>query len=157
MRYIIIVLCILSIIVLSTYKVDGEVIIEKPVETPIVDTESMTINEIVDYIAPQYNQNAWLIYNICKAESDFDSNADHDSGKGKGICGIHKSTFEYWEKKFGIDLNYNSDFDQIKMTTIAFSNGSLYRNQWSTYVRYKNYGVFTKAEELKILAIAKKK
>jgi hypothetical protein len=115
------------------------------VKAPTV-TPTMSYTDIAKKVSLEYNQDWWLIYNICKAESHFNPNAIHDGGAGKGICGIHKTTFIYWEKKFNIDLNYNSDYDQIKMTALAFSNGELYRSQFSTYNRYKEYGVFNKYE-----------
>lgn len=120
-----------------------------PIEDKINRVE--TIEEITDKVSKEYNQNPWLIYNICKAESQFDSNASHDGGAGRGICGIHKATFIGWEKEFGIDLDYNSNYDQLKMTAIAFSKGESYRDDWSTYRRYRDYGVFTVAELRKIL------
>jgi hypothetical protein len=140
-KIILMALIALSVIMIKpTYATAPEMTQEEQVK----QFASTGYRSMVDYIAPQYNQDPWLIYNICNAESNFNPNANHDGGRGKGICGIHKSTFEYWEKQFGVDLNYNSDFDQIKMTSIAFSKGSLYRNQWSTYVRYVTYGVFHK-------------
>lgn len=119
---------------------------DEPVQNTIIVQSNDSYIDIAKKVSLEYSQDWWLIYNICKAESHFNSNAIHDGGKGKGICGIHKSTFQYWEKVFNIDLNYNSDYDQIKMTAIAFSNGELYRTQFSTYNRYKQYGVFNKYE-----------
>lgn len=150
----ILIICFLIVIFFTnnTKAVEGPILVQDDtVENVPVADEQTTVQpisyiDIVKKVSFEYNQDWWLIYNICKAESHFNPNAVHDGGAGKGVCGIHKTTFIYWEDKFSIDLDYNSDYDQIKMTAIAFSNGEFYRNQFSTYLRYKTYGVFNKYE-----------
>lgn len=138
---------LLIIDVLDSNKIDttttpqDTVVVESPV---VVDVNKMSYKEMAYYASKEFNQDGWLIYNVCKAESHFDEKADHDGGLGKGVCGIHRTTFAYWEQIFDVDLDYNSSYDQIKMTALAFSKGVLYRNQWSTYRRYVAYGVFNK-------------
>ncbi len=140
MKYTILLLCLLCTIVCSTYKSEAEVI---QVETPIVetvDTSKMTIPEMIEYLAPQYNQNVNMMKEIIFCESSNRTDVPHDGGLGKGVTGYHKSTFLEHEETFGMDLNYESSFDQIKLMMIAFQSGERKRNLWSSYKRYAKYG-----------------
>ena len=140
---------LILVVLISCYYFTGKhtVLYSKPdiVNAQEINKE-LTIQEIVDKVSKEYNQDSWLIYNVCYAESHFNPGAVHDGGRGKGVCGIHKTTFIGWEKEFNVDLNYDSTYDQIKMTVIAFSKGEKYRDDWSTYNRYVKYGVFNKYE-----------
>ena len=82
------VIAVCAITIQPTYATAPEMTQEEQVK----QFASTGYRSMVDYIAPQYNQDPWLIYNICNAESNFNPNANHDGGRGKGICGIHKST-----------------------------------------------------------------
>lgn len=78
---------------------------------------------------------------IIKCESAFDSGANHDGGNGKGVTGFWKETFERWNKKFfNGELDYNNQEDQIKLMARAFKEGEEYRNDWSSWNKYKKYG-----------------
>lgn len=144
MRYLLILLLLLSAILcitrqaLSDYEPQMATI--ETASTPIVDPDSMTITEMIEYLAPQYNQNSKLLGEIIFCESSNRTDVPHDGGKGYGVTGYHRETFLEHEKSFGIDLNYDSSYDQIKLMTIAFSKGEKYRNLWSSYKRYTKYG-----------------
>lgn len=105
-----------------------------------------TVPEMIQEIAPQFGQDSDLISRIAYCESKF-RDVIHDGGHGKGVTGIHKKTFDYWliqyEKETGETLHYDSSYDQIKMMAWAFSKGESYREQWTTYVAYKNGGEYT--------------
>lgn len=105
--------------------------------------ETMTVPEMIDYIAPQYGQSPEVIKKITWCESGHKI-LPHDGHKGTNITGIWDSTFKSWlplyEKEIGETLNINSQFDQIKMMSFAFSKGDEYRYQWSTYHAYVNGG-----------------
>lgn len=107
---------------------------------------NMSVKEMIDYIAPQYNQDAKLINKISYCESRHQLNVVHDGGYGKGVTGIHRATFDGWnimfEKEFGFKLNYDSPFDQLTMMSYVFEKGDSYRNQWTTYVAYVNGGIY---------------
>lgn len=106
----------------------------------------MSISEIIDEVSPMFDQDPALIYKISYCESNHKDEV-HDGGYGKGVTGIHKRTFNLWlinyKKETGETLNYDSSYDQLKMMAYAFSKGESYRRQWSTYVSYKNGGVYS--------------
>jgi len=116
----------------------------KPAWEDIVS--SMSVQEQINYIAPQFNQSPKLINKITWCESSH-MVLPHDGGAGVGVTGIHKATFNGWnimfEKEFGFKLNYESTFDQLTMMSYVFGKGNSYRNQWTTYVAYANGGTAT--------------
>jgi hypothetical protein len=105
-----------------------------------------TIPEMIDEIAPKFEQSPKLIKKITWCESNYQVKV-HDNGHGKGVTGIHKKTFQLWlpkyEKEQGETLNYDSSYDQLKMMSWAFSKGDSYRNQWTSYVAYMNGGTYS--------------
>ncbi len=102
---------------------------------------SMSYREMVEYIAPQFNQSPKLINKISMCESGHKI-LPHDNYRGVNITGIHDTTFNGWlpqyEKEVNGTLDIKSQFDQLKMMSWAFSKG--YANQWTTYRAYKNGG-----------------
>lgn len=95
----------------------------------------MTYVEMVEYIAPQFNQNPEEIKQIIWNESGFKVQC-HDSCRAKNVTAIHDSTFKDWlpqyEKEMGETLNMQSQFDSIKMMSWAFKKG--YKTAWTTAV-----------------------
>lgn len=118
----------------------------EPVPVPVVSYESMSVKEMIRLIAPRFSQNATVISKITWCESGHKV-VSHDHGAGLGVTGIHKATFNGWLPKYvaeqGETLNYASTYDQLKMMAWAFSKGSSYRNQWTTYVAYSHGGSYT--------------
>lgn len=101
----------------------------------------MTYVEMVDYIAPQFQQDPHKIKQVIFNESGFKVQC-HDSCRARNVTAIHDSTFKTWlpkyEKEMGETLNMDSQFDSIKLMSWAFSKGNSYRNQWTTYVACTN-------------------
>lgn len=134
----------LIVVVITT---NSPVMAEAP--EPLVtvqDTENMTVVEMLEHIAPQFKQDPKLISKISWCESGHKV-LPHDGGRGRNMTGIHDTTFNGWlplyEKETGETLNINSVYDQFKMMAWAFSKGDSYRNQWTTYVAYKNGGTYS--------------
>ena len=109
----------------------------------VLDFNSMTIPELITYIAPQYGQDPALLSKIAWCESNHDTNANHDGGRGKGATGLHRTTFNGWAKEMGLTLDYNSPMDQIRVMAWAFSQGESKRDDWTTYRAYMNGGTYT--------------
>ena len=149
---------ILVFILLSSYlaivftpefdRAQAEVLVQPVVEVEVLqnNVKTMSVVEMIDYIAPQFNQDPKLISKISWCESKHKV-LSHDGGRGVNITGIHDATFRGWlplyEKERGETLNKDSTFDQLKMMSWAFSKGSSYRNQWTTYVAYMKGGTYT--------------
>lgn len=100
--------------------------------------------ELVDYAKEQaefHDLDPEMFAYIIKCESAFDSTANHDGGNGKGVTGFWRETFERWNKKFyNGTLVYSNQQDQIKLMARAFQEGEEYRNDWSSWNKYKKYG-----------------
>lgn len=111
---------------------------------PAPKVSEPTVSEMVATIAPKFNQDPQLITKIIMCESGGKIQS-HDGGRGLNITGIHDATFNGWlkeyEKEYNETLNKDSNYDQIKMMSWAFSKG--YSNQWTTYVAYMNGGEYT--------------
>lgn len=124
---------------------DTEVIVI-PAQATIITPEEMSVDEMINSIAPRWNQDPKLISKISWCESHHEIKV-HDGGYGLGVTGIHKKTFEMWLKEYQIEngetLDYGSTYDQLKMMTWAFSKGESYRDDWTTYVAYMNGGVYS--------------
>jgi len=140
---------LLLIVLVYKYKVkiaQAQVIedarIAKVEEKNRIDT--MTVLELIDYIAPQYGANPDLIKKIAFCEAGYRHFPVHDGGAGVGTTGYQKNTFKDDQKRFNRpDLVYESNFDQLTMMSISFQAGEKYRNRWTTYVAYNNGGAYT--------------
>lgn len=106
----------------------------------------VTVDEIIEDVAPRFGQDPKLISKISYCESKHQV-VSHDGGRAVNVTGIHNTTFDQWlknyEKEQGETLDKHSTYDQVKMMSWAFSKGDKYRNQWTTYVAYKNGGTYT--------------
>lgn len=82
-----------------------------------------------------------MFVEIINCESSYNPNAVHDGGHGKGVTGFWKETFNRWNKQFfNGTLDYTSQEDQIKLMARVFQEGEEYRNDWSSWNKYKKYG-----------------
>lgn len=114
-----------------------------PVSTP---QKVMTVEQMIDSVAPTFNQDPKLISKISYCESHHKVKPN-DGGRGVNITGIHDATFDRWlplyKKETGETLNKKSTLDQIKMMSWAFSKGENYRDDWTTYRAYIRGGTYT--------------
>lgn len=104
-----------------------------------------TIKEQVEYFSGLYNTNSAVVNKVLECESKFDHSSVGDGGRSKGIAQIQGPTWKDLEYKFNKeyieDLNYNSRFDQIKLTTWSIANG--YGNKWTAYRAIMNGGKYS--------------
>lgn len=112
---------------------------------PVIDVNTMSIIEQIDYINKDDTELSRLIKSVDKCESGH-AIKSHDGGLGVGSIGLHRDTFNRWLSEYQNDtnetLNYESNFDQLKMASWAFSKGESYRDDWTTYVAIRNGGVY---------------
>ena len=131
-----------------------EPIINEPVT--VQDTERfMTIPEVIHEMSTTYGVNEKMLSEVIFCESSFRQGVSHDGGQGVGVTGFHRDTFDDWNKRFGLDLNYYSSYDQVKLMAIAFTKGENYRDDWSSYRRYVTYGTCDIAKIRKMLSNTK--
>ena len=111
-------------------------------EAPIgnyINWDIIPIPKIIEKIAPQFGQDPSLIKKVVWMESMYNPNSIHDGGKGKGITGFHKDTFDrynkIYKKKYNEELNYNSSLDQIKLMSFVFSRSEKERHAWTSYTK----------------------
>ncbi|MCF7843893.1 hypothetical protein K9M47_03270 [Candidatus Gracilibacteria bacterium] len=143
-KKIVLVHLLLIAILLIVFLFPKDLIAEDIVTSPTISNKDLSVIEMIENIAPTFNQDPNLIKKIIWCESGG-KDLQHDGGHGQGVTGIHKKTFDYWliayEKEYNETLNYVSTYDQIKMMSFAFSKG--YANQWTTFVAHKKGGEYT--------------
>lgn len=120
----------------------------KPPVVKILPVQRVESNSIAYYKdiareeAENYDLDVKMFQEIINCESGYDPTASHDGGNGKGITGFWRETFQRWNKKFfGGELDYHKQEDQIKLMARAFAEGEQYRDDWSSWNKYKKYGV----------------
>lgn len=117
----------------------------KPIKANTVKVSSSTaeLQSHLRVLASNYNQDYELMNKAILCESRYVV-ANHDGGRGKGVTGFWKTTFDLWLPRFkkdtGRTLNYSSQKDQIELMVWAFSKGEQYRNDWSSYNKLRRYG-----------------
>lgn len=107
--------------------------------------KELTPKEYIIKYAQEYGVSEKLLLKVAECESELDINAinnDEPNGiQSLGIYQIQPPTWEYFEKKFNVDLDPNIPEDNIKMAAIAFSkNEGL---NWTSYRAIKNGGTYT--------------
>lgn len=127
----------------------SKVHIEKP--------EVAKLKEVAKEEAIAHGVDPKIFTYIVACESSFNTDASHDGGNGKGITGFWKETFERWNKKFfNGELDYNNQEHQLKLMARAFAEGEEYRNDWSSWNKYKKYGTCYNYEIKKIKQLSTK-
>ena len=137
MKYIIKLLAISAVLITTAQPVLAQ--------APVEDNNSLTTEQIIEKTALQFNQDPALISKISWCESGHKIK-QHDGGRGVNMTGIHDDTFNRWlpiyRKEVGETLSIDSTYDQFKMMSWAFSKGEDYRDDWTTYVAYRNGGEY---------------
>lgn len=96
----------------------------------------------IEHFANLYGADVSVVKAVVRCESGGDHKSKGDSGFSKGIAQFQKSTFYRMAKLKGEDLNYESQFDQIKLLSYAMANPDLAR-EWSTFRAIKNGGTYS--------------
>lgn len=106
-----------------------------------IEIVNLPVNEQISYFSELYGADVSLVRKVIECESGFDNSNIGDSGLSRGIFQFQRSTFNRMEKLLGEDLNYESQYDQLKLGIYAMSKPELAR-EWSTWVAIKNGGVY---------------
>ena len=102
----------------------------------------LTPIEQIEYFSTMYGGNPAIAIKVMECESNGNHKTSGDGGRSNGIFQFQKSTFLRMEKEFGEDLDYTSQFDQIKLGSWALAQPRLAR-EWTTYVAIKNGGKYS--------------
>lgn len=108
-----------------------------------IDLSNLTVPELIDYFAVQYNQDPNLLKKIASCESGFTKDKVGDKGLAFSVFQFHKPTFDRWSKEMGQELDYGNYIDHVRLAAWAFSRGETYRDDWTTYVAYKHGGSYS--------------
>lgn len=99
----------------------------------------------INYFANLYGVDSRLVSKVIECESDGQHEAVGDGGRSRGIGQFQKPTFESLEelyfKEYNEYLDYESEFDQIKLLTWSIANG--HGRNWTAYRAIKNGGTYT--------------
>lgn len=92
--------------------------------------------------AENNNLDPKMFMEVINCESNYNPVASHDGGNGQGLTGFWKETFNTYNKKlFNNTLEYSNQEHQIKLMAKVFSLGEQPRHSWTSYTKYKKYGV----------------
>jgi len=112
-------------------------------------TEELHINPLdldpqqqVVYFSNLYGGNPDIALKVMDCESSGSHSAKGDGGRSNGIFQFQKSSFERMEKDFGEDLNYTSQYDQIKLASYALASKK-YQNEWTSFRAIMNGGKYS--------------
>jgi hypothetical protein len=78
------------------------------------------------------NENT-LISCLIRYESGGDPEAIGDHGLAKNVLQFHEATFNLYAEKYGLDLDYNSAEDQIRLATEMLKRDPNNIYHWSTW------------------------
>jgi len=106
----------------------------------IVKVTDLSPKKQVEYFADLYVVDSNLISLIIDHESQWNNSAVGDGGRSRGIAQFQKSSFERMAKAMGEELDYTSEFDQIKLLVWGVANG--YGREWTAYRCIKNGGKY---------------
>ena len=87
--------------------------------------------EYADKYTEQYGVDPKIFKKVMFCESSNNPNAIGDRGLARNVLQFHKQTFLAYEKRLGVDLEYDSYKDQIQLAAWMFSQGEQYN--WSCY------------------------
>lgn len=102
----------------------------------------LSVKDQIIYFSNLYGGDSQIAIRVMECESGGNHKTSGDGGRSNGIFQFQKSTFLRMEKEFGEDLNYSSQYDQIKLASYALSKPELAR-EWTTYVAIQKGGSYS--------------
>jgi hypothetical protein len=110
--------------------------------TVVVNPVSLTVEQQVEYFSKLYGADVSLVKKVIECESGWEHDSSADGNRSNGILQFQESTFNRMGKMFGEELDYHSQFDQIKLGTWALSKPELAR-EWTTWVSIQRGGKYS--------------
>lgn len=110
--------------------------------TEIVNPVNLTVEQQVEYFSELYQADVILVKKVIGCESSWNNSASGDNSLSNGIFQFQKSTFYRMAKILGEELDYTSQYDQVKLGTYAMSKPELAR-EWTAYVAIQNGGTYS--------------
>lgn len=129
---------VLLVIIFSLYGIPTKDFAQKTEINP----RDLSIEGQVIYFSNLYGGDSDITLKVMECESSGKHSVVGDGGRSKGIFQFQKSTFERMERDFGEDLDYTSQFDQVKLASWALSQPELAR-EWTTYVAIQKGGTYS--------------
>lgn len=120
------------------------VVFAKPklTDEAIINPLDLTPTQQVIYFSELYGGNPTIALKVMDCESNGNHKTSGDGGRSNGIFQFQKSTFLRMEKEFGEDLDYTSQYDQIKLASWALAQPKKAR-EWTTYVAIEKGGKYS--------------
>lgn len=131
---------ILGLTLIISLLVSPTKTIAEPVE--IVNPVNLSLDEQIVYFSNLYQVDVSLVRKVIECESGFSNTVVGDSGLSRGIFQFQRSTFYRMAKILGEDLNYESQYDQLKLGIYAMSKPELAR-EWTSYVAIQKGGTYS--------------
>jgi hypothetical protein len=111
-------------------------------ELKIVD---MPLPSQVEVFSKLYGVDSTVVNKVIQCESNGNHKAVGDGGLSRGIAQFQKPTFnnlaKLYSKEYNESLNYDSEFDQVKLLTWSIANG--HGRNWTAYRALMNGGKYS--------------
>ena len=96
----------------------------------------------ITHFSELYGSNEDIVRAVIRCESHGLHSAKGDGGNANGIAQFWEGTFNRMSNKLGEKLDYNSEYDQVKLLSFAMSKPELAR-EWTSYRAIMNGGKYT--------------
>jgi hypothetical protein len=108
----------------------------------IINPVNLTVDEQIYYFSNLYQVDVSLIRKVIECESGGNHSSIGDNNLSRGILQFQRATFQRMAKLYGEDLNYESQYDQLKLGIYALSKPELAR-EWTSYVSIMKGGEYS--------------
>lgn len=99
------------------------------------DPEPMTVAQAIEKASIDNGVSVQTMSNLAFCESSHRYNVYGDGTKAYGIYQFHKPTFDGFSKKYGLDLDYKSSYDQAVLASKMVKDG--YSSHWTCWKKIK--------------------
>lgn len=105
----------------------------------------LTLPNQVEVFSELYGVDSTIVNRVIQCESNGNHKAVGDGGRSRGIAQFQKPTFnnlaKLYSKEYNEALNYDSEFDQVKLLTWSIANG--HGSNWTAYRALMNGGKYS--------------